>query len=106
MFERYTMEKSAAAEVDEEAAIIFVDGKEEGAIGGDGDAGDVGGGLNRESCGLGFAEVGDGDTVADGREEESVIGDDGVAATVWCSEKVLESEVHFALTASPCVVVF
>jgi len=106
VFERDTMEKSAAAEVDEEAAIIFVDSEKEGAVRGDGDAGDVGGGLNRESCGLRFAEVGDGDTVADGGEEESVVGDDGVSASVWCSEKVLESEVHCALTASPCVVVF
>jgi len=106
VFECDTMEKSSAAEVDEEAAIIFVDGEEEGSVRGDGDAGDIGGGLNRESCGLGFAEVGDGDTVADGREEESVVGYDGVAASVWCSEKILESEVHCALTASPWVLVF
>lgn len=52
MFERDTMKKSTAAEVDEEAAIIFINGEEEGAVRGDGDTGDVGGGLNRESCGL------------------------------------------------------
>jgi hypothetical protein len=33
------MEKSATAEVDEEAAIIFVDGEKEGTVRGDGDAG-------------------------------------------------------------------
>lgn len=37
-----------AAEVDEEAAAVVVDGDEEDAVGGDGEAGDVGGGLDWE----------------------------------------------------------
>lgn len=36
-----------AAEVDKEGAGVAVDGQEEGAVGCDGDAGDVGGGLER-----------------------------------------------------------
>lgn len=41
------MEDEAAVEVDEEAAGVVVDGKEEEAVGRGGDAGDVGGGLER-----------------------------------------------------------
>lgn len=60
------VEEGAAAEVDELAAIAVVDGEEERAVGGDGDAADVGGGLDGEGCGLRFAEVCDGNSVTDG----------------------------------------
>lgn len=66
MLEGDAVKEGAAAEVDELAAVSVVDGKEEGAIGGDGDAGDVGGGLDREGCGFGLVEVGDRNSVTDG----------------------------------------
>lgn len=48
MFERDAVENYAAAEVDELAPAVVVDGKEEYAVGGHGDSGNVGGGLARE----------------------------------------------------------
>ena len=54
LFKGDAVQDDAAWEVDEEAAVAVVDGEEEIAIRRDGDAGDVGGGLCRESLGLGF----------------------------------------------------
>ena len=61
----YAHASHASAEVDEEAAVAVVDGEEEGGVGGDGDAGDVRGGLEGERGGFGLEEVGDGYAVTD-----------------------------------------
>ena len=88
------MEYDAAADVDEEAAGVFVDGQEEDAVGGRGNAGNVGGRLAWEGCGLRLQEVGRGDAVADGGYQEGVVGDDNVSTAVRRSEEVLEAVVH------------
>lgn len=94
MLEGDPVQHGAAREVDEEAAAVLIDGEEEGAIGGGGKAGYVGGALDGESDALRFEEVGVGDSVADGGDQVGVLGDDGVAASVGSSEEVLEPVVH------------
>ena len=59
------VEDDVAAEVDEQAAAVVVDGDEEDAVGGGREAGDVGGGLDWEGQGLGLDEVGDAHAVTD-----------------------------------------
>ena len=94
LLEGDAMENGTAAEVDEEAAGVLVDGQEEDAVGGGGDAGNVGGRLEWEGCGLRLQEVGHGDAIADGGDQEGVVGDDGVSAAVRRAEEVLEAVVH------------
>lgn len=88
------MEHRAARDVDEEAPAVLVDGHQESAVGGGGEAAYVGGGAELEGDGVVLGEVGDGDAVADGGDELGVLGDDGVSASVGGAEKVLESVIH------------
>ena len=70
----------------------------------DDDASDVGGGLCRERLGLGFQEIDDGDTVANGRDEESFVRRGNVSTSVWSSQEVLKPEIHdFWQKRSPAV---
>lgn len=80
------MKHRAARDVDEEAPVVFVDGDQESAVGRGGEAADVGGGVDGESDGVVLAEVGDGDAVADGGDELSVLGYDCVSASVGRAE--------------------
>ena len=93
-FKGDTVENDAAGEIDELASVPVVDGEKEISVRRDGDAGNVGGGLCRESVGLGFEEIGDGDAVADGGDEECVVRNDDVSTSVRSSEEVLEPEIH------------
>lgn len=99
------VEDGAAAEVGVERAAGVVDGEEEVARGGDGEAGDVGGGLEGEREGGGGGEVGGRDAVADGGEEDGgVTGEDGVAAAVRRAQEVVEAVVHGGRTGEGAVV--
>lgn len=51
VLEGNAVKDDAAAEVDEESAVVVVDGEDEDGIGGDCEAGDVGGGLAGEGGG-------------------------------------------------------
>lgn len=66
MFKGDAVKEGATAEVNELTATALVHGEEEGAVGGNGDARDVGGGLDREGGGFGLEEVSDGYSVTDG----------------------------------------
>lgn len=92
--EGHPVENGAAAEVNEAGAGGVIDGEEEVAVRGDGDAGDVGGGLERERYGLGLGKIGGSDAVADGGVEDCVLRDHGVATAVRGAEEVLEAEIH------------
>ena len=79
-------------------------GEEEIAVKRDNDASNVGGGLCRESVGLGFQEIGDGDTVSNGRDEESVVRSDGISTSVRSSQEVLKPKIHdFWQKRSPAI---
>jgi hypothetical protein len=76
------------------AAVVLVDCEEESAIGGGGDAADVGWGLEWKGYGLGFEEVGDGDSVTDRWDKLGVLGNHNVASPVGGSEQVMKSVIH------------
>ena len=84
--EGHPVEHRAPGDVDEEAPAVLVDGHQESAVGGGGEAAYVGGGAELEGDGVVLGEVGDGDAVADGGDELGVLGYDGVSASVGCAE--------------------
>ena len=84
--------------------VALCNGDEKIAVRRDDDVSDVGGGLCRESLGLGFQEIGDGDTVSNGRDEESVVRSDDISIFVRSSQEVLKLEIHdFWQKRSPAV---